>query len=65
MRIVGFLVLLIIVVWVVGSLVNLYIDRVRRRKDDDAPGDDRDVRRRMREIDDAKQRARGDDIPPW
>jgi hypothetical protein len=46
-------------------LVNLYIDRVRRRKDDDAPGDDRDVRRRMREIDDAKQRARGDDIPPW
>jgi hypothetical protein len=64
MRIVGFLVLLIIVVWVVGSLVNLYIDRVRR-KDDDPPGDDRDVRRRMREMDDAKQRARGDDIPPW
>jgi hypothetical protein len=65
MRIVGFLVALIIVVWVVGSLVNLYIHRVRRRKDNDPPSDDRDVRRRIREMDEAKQRARGDDIPPW
>jgi hypothetical protein len=64
MRIVGFLIALIIVIWMVGSLVSLYVDRVRR-KNDDPPGDDRDVRRRMREIDDAKQRARGDDIPPW
>jgi hypothetical protein len=65
MRVVGFLVALIIVIWVVGSLVNLYIHRVRRRKDDDPPSDDSDARRRIREMNDAKQRARGDDIPPW
>jgi hypothetical protein len=65
MRIVGFLVALIIVVWVVGSLVNLYTHRYGRREVHDSPVDEADIRRRLREVDDAKQRARGDDIPPW
>lgn len=64
MRIVGFLIALIIVAWVVGSLVSLYIHRFRR-EDDTTPVDEREVRRRVQELEDAKQRHRGDDIPPW
>lgn len=64
MRVVGFLVALIIVVWVAGSLVNVYLHRVRRRNDKD-PVDDRDVRRRVQEIEDAKTRYWRDEIPPW
>jgi len=65
MRFVGFLVALIIVVWVVGSLVNLYTHRARERDIDDAPVDENDMRRRLREIDDVKLRNWRDDLPPW
>jgi hypothetical protein len=43
---VGFLVALIIIVWVVGSLFNLYVHRFRH-KDDDPQVDAEDVRRRV------------------
>jgi Na+-transporting methylmalonyl-CoA/oxaloacetate decarboxylase gamma subunit len=65
MRIVGFLVALIIVVWVVGSLVNLYTHRARGRDSHQAPIDEDDVRRRLNDLDDVKLRNWRDDLPPW
>jgi hypothetical protein len=64
MRMVGFLVALIIIVWVVGSLFNLYVHRFRH-KDDDPQVDAEDVRRRVGEFEEAKKRYWRDEIPPW
>ncbi len=71
MRIVGFLVALLIVVWVVGTLFSLY--RARHKDNNDSPidqdqrqrhEDERQHRQRM--LAEEKQRhLRGDDLPPW
>jgi hypothetical protein len=58
-----------VVVWVVGTLINLY--RTRRRTDDDLvdQGDkwsrQEDRRRRQRALTEEKQRHMRDEIPPW
>jgi hypothetical protein len=63
MRIAGFLVAMIIIAWVVGTLVSLYIQPTRHR--DDRLPDRADVERRQRMLEDAKHAHWHDRIPPW